>query len=93
MLQYSYNMNNKKVLAEQRLVLNLGHSPLYRYFCKCLYIKMLFFYLFVSYFIYFLHSTILKLAFIVLTYRKSSKSSLRYTIQCLNSAAKILLSN
>ena len=43
MLQYSYNMNNKKVLAEQRLVLNLGHSPLYRYFCKCLYIKMLFF--------------------------------------------------
>ena len=23
------------------LVLNLGHSPLYRHFCKCLYIEML----------------------------------------------------
>ena len=24
-----------------RLVLNLGHSPLYRHFCKCLYIELL----------------------------------------------------
>jgi len=23
------------------LVLNLGHNPLYRHFCKCLYIEML----------------------------------------------------
>ena len=23
------------------LVLNLGHSPLYRHFCKCLYIELL----------------------------------------------------
>ena len=26
---------------KQGLVLNLGHSPLYRHFCKCLYIEML----------------------------------------------------
>ena len=24
-----------------KLVLNLGHSPLYRHFCKCLYIELL----------------------------------------------------
>ena len=28
------------------LVLNLGHSPLYRHFCKCLYIELLKFRLF-----------------------------------------------
>ena len=43
---------------DRTLVLNLGHSPLYRHFCKCLYIKMLKFYLFVNYFIHFLRSTI-----------------------------------
>ena len=37
------------------LVLNLGHSPLYRHFCKCLYIEMLKFYLFINYFIHFTH--------------------------------------
>ena len=49
---------------------NLGHSPLYRHFCKCLHIELLKFYLFFNYYIHFLRSTIRKQAFIVLTYRK-----------------------
>ena len=36
------------------LVLNLGHTPLYRHFCKCLYIEMLKFHLFIKYYILFL---------------------------------------
>ena len=52
------------------LVLNLGHSPLYRHFCKYLYIELLKFRLFFNYYIHFLRSTIRKQAFIVLTYRK-----------------------
>ena len=52
------------------LVLNLGHSPLYRHFCKCLYIEFLKFRLLFNYYIHFLRSTIRKQAFIVLTYRK-----------------------
>lgn len=51
-------------------MLNLGHSPLYRLFCKCLYIELSKFRLFFNYYIHFLHSTIRKQAFIVLTYRK-----------------------
>ena len=31
------------------LVLNLGHPPLYRHFCKCLYIEMLKIHLFIKY--------------------------------------------
>ena len=41
-----------------RLVLNLEHSPLYRHFCKCLYIELLGFRLFFNYYIHFLCSTI-----------------------------------
>ena len=52
------------------LVLNLGHSPLYRHFCKYLYIELLKFRLFFNYYIHFLRLTIRKQAFIVLTYRK-----------------------
>ena len=34
-------------------MLNLGHSPLYRHFCKCLYIEMLKINLFIKYYILF----------------------------------------
>ena len=36
------------------LVLNLGHSPLYRHFGKYLYVEMLKFHLFIKYYILFL---------------------------------------
>ena len=32
-----------------QLVLNLGHNPLYRHFCKCLYVELLKNYLFINY--------------------------------------------
>lgn len=51
-------------------MLNLGHSPLHRHFCKCLYIDLLKFRLIFNYYIHFLRSTIRKQAFIVLTCRK-----------------------
>ena len=39
-----------KVLPQNapKLVLNFGHSPLFRQFCKCLYIEMLKIYLIVN---------------------------------------------
>ena len=37
------------VHSERMLVLNLGHSPLYRHFCKCLYIELLKFRLLFNY--------------------------------------------
>ena len=37
------------LLAQTMLVLNLGHSPLYRHFCKCLYIELLKFRLLFNY--------------------------------------------
>ena len=40
------------------LVLNSEYNPIYRHFCKCLYIEMLKKYLFINYFIHFLRSTI-----------------------------------
>ena len=43
-----------QVVTPIRLVLNLGHSPLYRHFCKCLYIEMLKIHLFIKYYILFL---------------------------------------
>ena len=32
-----------------KLALNLGHNPLYRHFCKCLYVELLKNYLFINY--------------------------------------------
>ena len=37
------------LVHHKRLVLNLGHSPLYRHFCKCLYIELLKFRLLFNY--------------------------------------------
>ena len=34
-------LNRLYLKAIQKLVLNLGHSPLYRHFYKCLYIELL----------------------------------------------------
>ena len=35
------------------LILNSEYNPIYRHFCKCLYIEMLKKYLFINYFIHF----------------------------------------
>ena len=38
---YQYSEILRSLMCVYRLVLNLGHSPLYRHFCKCLYIELL----------------------------------------------------
>ena len=98
------------------LVLNLGHTHLYRHFCKYRYIEMLkiSLVLFTISYIFFARQFESKLSLfslienvtyffspwqsssklaLLMTYRKSLKSSLLYIIQCFNSAAKILISN
>ena len=48
------HLNLCHVVCTFQLVLNLGHSPLYRHLCKCIYIEMLKIHLFVNYYILFL---------------------------------------